>query len=64
MLYINWNINHIAIRHQLVPDEVEQVCHGQPIFDQAYQRRLRVIGPSRMGRILTVILAPRIQGAN
>jgi uncharacterized DUF497 family protein len=63
MLYIhqliwdNWNIAHIA-RHQVVPEEVEQVCHGQPLLWQAKVRKGRVfiIGPTSSGRMLVVVL--------
>jgi uncharacterized DUF497 family protein len=53
-----WNIAHIA-RHQVVPAEVEQVCHGLPMTSQTYKGRIRAVGPTSAGRMLTVILAPR-----
>jgi len=52
-----WNIDHIA-RHDVTPEEVEEVCQGKPAFSATYNDRLRVIGPTRAGRMLTVILAP------
>jgi uncharacterized DUF497 family protein len=52
-----WNIAHIA-RHDVIPDEAAEICHGQPVTSQTYKGRLRVVGPTRSRRMLTVILAP------
>jgi len=53
----DWNIAHIA-RHQVTQDEVEEACRGEPVFSQTYKERIRVIGPTSSGRVLTVILDP------
>ena len=53
----DWNVLHIA-RHNVTPDEVEEVCHGNPMTSASYAGRLRLIGPTNAGRLLTVILAP------
>ena len=60
LIWDPWNVSHIA-RHHVTPEEVEQVCHGQPITSQTYKGRLRVVGPTRARRMLTVILAPTDQ---
>lgn len=52
-----WNVAHIA-RHRVVPEEVEQVCYAKPFTSETYNNRLRVIGATQDGRILTIILAP------
>jgi uncharacterized DUF497 family protein len=57
LIWDTWNIAHIA-RHDVIPDEVEDVCHGQPVTSQTYKGRIRVVGPTRSHRMLTVILAP------
>jgi uncharacterized DUF497 family protein len=57
LIWDTWNIAHIA-RHDVIPDEVEEVCHGQPVTSQTYKGRLRVVGPTRSRRMLAVILAP------
>lgn len=57
LIWDTWNIAHIA-RHDVIPEEVEEVCHGQPMTSQTYKGRLRVVGPTRSNRMLTVILAP------
>jgi uncharacterized DUF497 family protein len=57
LIWDAWNVAHIA-RHRVIPEEVEEVCHDQPITSETYKGRLRVIGLTQSGRILTVILAP------
>jgi hypothetical protein len=51
------NEEHIA-RHHVTRNEVEQVCHGRHITNEGYKRRLRIIGETVTGRVLTIILAP------
>lgn len=55
LIWDTWNVVHIA-RHDVIPSEVEEVCHGKPITADTYKGRLRVIGPTITGRMLTVIL--------
>ncbi len=57
LIWDAWNVAHIA-RHRVIPEEVEEVCHGQPITSETYKGRIRVVGLTRSGQILTVILAP------
>jgi uncharacterized DUF497 family protein len=57
LIWDTWNIAHIA-RYDVIPDEVEEVCHGHPVTSQTYQGRIRVIGPTSHQRMLTVMLAP------
>ena len=57
LIWDTWNIAHIA-RHDVIPEEMEEVCHGQPMTSQTYKGRLRVVGPTHSRRMLTVILAP------
>jgi uncharacterized DUF497 family protein len=51
------NIAHIA-RHQVSPEEVEQVCHSEHIRRSAYAGRIMVIGRTQAGRTLSVVLDP------
>ena len=58
--HLNWdpgNIAHIA-RHQVTVDEVEEVCHGDPVSLQSYLGRIVVVGPTLAGRMLAVVLDP------
>lgn len=64
MLYISriiWddqNRAHIA-RHDVTDLEVEEVCNGKPVSSETYGGRIRVVGPTVEGRMLTVVLAPK-----
>ncbi len=51
------NVTHIA-RHQVIPEEVEEACHGEHYTDEGKKGRVRLIGPTTSGRILAVILDP------
>jgi uncharacterized DUF497 family protein len=51
------NVGHIA-RHQVTPEEVEEVCHGDPILRQAYGGRIMLIGLTSAGRFVAVVLDP------
>ena len=55
------NVMHIA-RHEVLPDEVEQVCHGPHIVREAYGARLMLIGPTGARRMLTLVLQPQDGG--
>ena len=57
LIWDSWNVAHSA-RHEVVPDEVEEVCHGQHVVLQTYKGRLLLIGPTLAGRMLAVILGP------
>ncbi len=57
LVWDSWNVVHIA-RHEVTPDEVEEVCHGEHIARLTYDERLLLIGPTLSGRMLAVILGP------
>jgi uncharacterized DUF497 family protein len=57
LIWDTWNVAHIA-RHRVTPEEVEEVCQGTPVTSTTYKGRLRVVGPTADGRMLTAILAP------
>lgn len=57
LVWDDWNIGHIA-RHNVSPEEVEEVCEHEPMVHQTYSGRLRLVGLTDAGRMLTVILAP------
>ena len=57
LIWDTWNVAHIA-RHRVTPEEVEQVCHGNPVDLQSYKGRTILIGPTTTGRILAVVLDP------
>lgn len=41
LIWDAWNVAHIA-RHHVIPEEVEEVCHGLPQTSQTYKGRIRV----------------------
>ncbi|MBM4405406.1 MAG: BrnT family toxin [Chloroflexi bacterium] len=49
------NVAHIA-RHKVKPDDVEEVCHTEPVAQMGKFGRLLVLGPTQKGRILTIVL--------
>lgn len=57
LIWDSWNIAHVA-RHNVIPEEVEQVCHINPIVQKGKKGRLHIFGPTEAGRMLTVILDP------
>jgi uncharacterized DUF497 family protein len=58
LIWDSWNVAHIA-RHNVSPYEVEEVCQGNFMSSATYKGRIRVLGPTRSGRMLVIILAPR-----
>jgi len=57
LIWDDWNVAHIA-QHHVTPEAVEEVCQALPLASTSYGGRLRLIGVSKAGRMLTVILAP------
>ncbi len=58
LVWDDWNTTHIRERHQLTRDEVEEAVAGEPIARQTYKNRLLVLGPTRAGRMLAVVIGP------
>lgn len=48
---------HIA-QHQVSLEEVENICRGAHIERRAYGGKIMLIGASRAGRVLAVVLDP------
>lgn len=62
LLWDSWNIHHIA-NHHVIPEEVEEVCHGEPFILRGQQKgRLVLIGPTAEKRLLAVILEAKGRG--
>ena len=49
------NTEHIA-DHDVMPDEVQEVCNGKPVVRKGHKNRLFLIGKTKQDRLLTVIL--------
>lgn len=61
LIWDEWNVEHISL-HGIVPEDVEEVCHGDFLARQTYQRRLIVVGINKVGKLISVILAPWEEG--
>ena len=57
LVWDNWNVLHIA-RHHLTPDQVEEVCQGDPLIQVTYTRRFLLTGPTSEGTMFSVVLEP------
>ncbi len=58
LVWDEWNISHIA-RHGVTPEEVEDACRAEFVhFRETYKMRLLLIGETRTGRVLAVVLGP------
>jgi hypothetical protein len=53
------NVAHMRDKHGVNREEVEEVCRGDYVVAEGYAGRLRIIGPTVAGRMLTVILNPK-----
>ena len=54
-------MGHIA-KHRVTPEEVEEVCHAEPLVFEAKRGRIIGVGPTVDGRVLAVVLAPEGEG--
>ncbi len=61
LLWDEWNVGHIA-KHRVTPEEVEEVCHAEPLVFEAKRGRIIGVGPTVDGRVLAVVLAPEGEG--
>lgn len=57
LIWDAWNVAHIG-RHEVTPEEVEEVCHGEPLARLSYRNRIILIGPTDAGRMVAVVLEP------
>lgn len=55
LIWDSWNIAHIA-RHDIVPEEVEFICHNNPLVQEGKKGRLLVIGLTNNKKLIAVIL--------
>ncbi|MGH2515603.1 MAG: hypothetical protein ACRDHP_08100 [Ktedonobacterales bacterium] len=55
LVWDEWNIRYI-VRHDVTPEEVEEVCHGAFVASETYSNRLRIVGPTNAQRMLAVIV--------
>jgi len=58
LVWDDWNRRYIA-RHEIIPEEVEQVITNEYVFFPSHKGRVVVIGLSDAGRALHITLAAR-----
>lgn len=61
LIWDEWNIEHIS-RHNVEPDEVEEVCEGSNLLNKSKNKTYRVIGQTDTGRYLTIFIARKANG--
>jgi len=59
----DWNLVHIQ-KHDVTPEEVEQIPGVDATYQTSYRNRIMMIGPTLSGRMLTVIIgaSPSVPG--
>jgi len=57
LIWDDWNTAHIA-KHDIIPDKVQEVCNSNRVEREAYEQRIFLIGPTKNGRMLSVVLEP------
>ena len=62
LIWDEWNVAHLA-RHRVTPDQVEEVCAGDPVVQRGHSGRILVFGPLKSGKMIAVVLDPEGNGA-
>lgn len=52
-----WNKRHIA-KHGVTIEEVEEVCHGKHTITKSFRKRIMLVGETKKGRRLAIVLSP------
>ena len=53
---------HIRTKHQVTPEEAEEVCFSEPLVLRGRDKSYAVYGQTEAGRYLVVFLYPRGRG--
>ena len=48
-------------RHNVHPEEVEEVCHGKHVIREGYAGRIILVGFTAKGRALSIVLDPETE---
>lgn len=57
LIWDDWNKEHLY-RHGVTIEEVEEVCHGKYKVIESYRKRIQMVGKTRNGKTVTIILSP------
>ena len=53
----DWNWEHVT-KHGVTHDEVRESLTGETVARETYKDRFLVVGPTRSGRMLAVVIGP------
>jgi len=57
LIWDDWNREHIT-KHKVTSGEIEEVCHGHHQVFESYRKRILIIGETKKGKTLVVVLSP------
>ncbi len=57
LIWDDWNKEHIG-RHGILPEEVEEACHSTNEVVESYRKRILLIGKTKKGKLLAIVLSP------
>lgn len=58
LIWDDWNKEHIA-KHGVSIEEVEDICKGKHEAIESYRKRIQLIGKTKKGRELIIVLSPQ-----
>ncbi|MBI2334568.1 BrnT family toxin [Candidatus Daviesbacteria bacterium] len=61
LLWDEWNRMHIA-KHNVEPDEVEEVCQSKNLFERGRDGTYQITGQTESGRYLNIVVVLREKG--
>ena len=61
LIWDDWNVKHIS-SHKVSPREVEEACKLIKKIFKTYKERLIILGKTKKGRLITVVLAKESKG--
>ncbi len=60
LIWDEWNVKHIK-KHQVSREEAEQVYKSKTIKRQTYLNRILILGKTKKGRLLTIVVSSERQ---
>lgn len=57
LVWDDWNLAHVT-KHAVERYEAEEVVGGEPMFSNSYKDRVVITGPTKAGRMVTVVAGP------
>lgn len=63
LIWDEWNREHLN-RHKISTEEVEEVCKGKNNIIESYRKRILIIGTTKKGRNIAIVLTPEDRELN